>query len=119
MLGYRIMHKLECGRFMYIDDLITGPAARKMVWLHLRLSPVAVHMCWSSTLCTRWYVFHGMPMFPQGLAALLVDFALATAKAEGCSCVQLDSGEARHAAHRLYLNKGFRLEFHHFIHRLQ
>ena len=31
VLGYRIMHKLECGRFMYIDDLITGPAARKMV----------------------------------------------------------------------------------------
>lgn len=108
MLGYRIMHKLECGRFMYIDDLITGPAARKMVPIEGLMHVYACHC--ANTMLTP---------VPQGLAALLVDFALATAKLEGCSCVQLDSGEARHAAHRLYLNKGFRLEFHHFIHRLQ
>lgn len=49
----------------------------------------------------------------QGFAGLLLDWISAFARQQGCSAVHLDSGYARHAAHRLYLNKGFVLGAHH------
>ena len=49
----------------------------------------------------------------QGYAGALLDRLIALARESGCDAVHLDSGYARHAAHRLYLNKGFRLASHH------
>lgn len=50
----------------------------------------------------------------HGHAGALLDWLLDHARAEGCDAVHLDSGHQRHAAHRLYLNKGFVLSSHHF-----
>ena len=50
----------------------------------------------------------------NGFASTLLNWLIEHAKAEGCTSVHLDSGHARHVAHRLYLQKGFRLSSHHF-----
>lgn len=50
----------------------------------------------------------------HGFAGMLLDRLVAHAREHGCRAVHLDSGYARHAAHRLYLHKGFRLSSHHF-----
>lgn len=49
----------------------------------------------------------------QGLAGSLLDWLIDHARAQGCAGVHLDTGYTRHAAHRLYLRKGFRLSSHH------
>lgn len=49
----------------------------------------------------------------HGFASSLLDWLSAHAREQGCCAVHLDSGYARHAAHRLYLNKGFELSSHH------
>jgi GNAT superfamily N-acetyltransferase len=49
----------------------------------------------------------------RGYAGALLDWLINHAKERGCDAVHLDTGYARHAAHRLYLNKGFRLNSHH------
>ncbi len=51
----------------------------------------------------------------QGFANTLLDRLIEFAKKSACDAVHLDSGYARHAAHRLYLNKGFELKSHHFV----
>lgn len=50
----------------------------------------------------------------QGYAGALLDYVFSRAEEEGCWCVTLDSGPQRHAAHRLYLNKGFDITSYHF-----
>jgi GNAT superfamily N-acetyltransferase len=50
----------------------------------------------------------------QGFAGALLDWLHDHARALDCAAIHLDSGHARHAAHRLYLNKGFQLSSHHF-----
>ncbi len=52
----------------------------------------------------------------KGYAGALLDFTIDYARDNGCQNVHLDSGyqKERHAAHRLYLNKGFYLASHHF-----
>ena len=50
----------------------------------------------------------------QGYASALLDWLVAYAKECQCDSVHLDSGYARHTAHRLYLQKGFQLSSHHF-----
>jgi GNAT superfamily N-acetyltransferase len=50
----------------------------------------------------------------QGFAGSLLDWLIEHAKSRQCQAVHLDSGYARHTAHRLYLNKGFQLSCHHF-----
>jgi GNAT superfamily N-acetyltransferase len=50
----------------------------------------------------------------QGFAGLLLDWLIRHAQENGCRGLHLDSGYARHAAHRLYLNKGLQLNCHHF-----
>lgn len=50
----------------------------------------------------------------RGLAGALLDQIIAHARDQGCDAVHLDSGFQRHEAHRLYLNRRFRLECHHF-----
>ena len=50
----------------------------------------------------------------KGYAGKLLDFVVEKAKANGYKAVTLDSGYQRFDAHRLYLNKGFTLNCHHF-----
>lgn len=56
----------------------------------------------------------------QGHAGTLLEWLLAEAEREGCRQVHLDSGVGadRTAAHRLYLNAGFRISSHHFTREL-
>lgn len=49
----------------------------------------------------------------QGFAGALLDWLVEHARSRQCDAVHLDSGYARHAAHRLYLHKGFQLACHH------
>jgi len=50
----------------------------------------------------------------KGYGGKLLDFVEAEAKAKGYKVVTLDSGHQRFDAHRLYLNKGFKIVAHHF-----
>lgn len=49
----------------------------------------------------------------KGHGKLLLEHVIRIAKDNRCNQVHLDSGHARHAAHRLYLNHGFKLSCHH------
>lgn len=49
----------------------------------------------------------------QGFAGLLLDRLISLASESGCGAVHLDTGYTRHAAHKLYLSKGFELNCHH------
>lgn len=49
----------------------------------------------------------------RGFAGALLDWLVDHARHHRCQGVHLDSGYTRHAAHRLYLHKGFRLGSHH------
>lgn len=49
----------------------------------------------------------------RGFAGRLLDWLVSHARELGCNAVHLDTGYARHAAHRLYLGKGFELSCHH------
>jgi GNAT superfamily N-acetyltransferase len=50
----------------------------------------------------------------KSYAGKLLDYVIEKAKQEGFKTVTLDSGYQRFNAHRLYLNKGFTLNCHHF-----
>jgi GNAT superfamily N-acetyltransferase len=49
----------------------------------------------------------------QGFAGSLLDWLIDYAKSNNCQGLHLDTGYARHAAHRLYLRKGLQLSSHH------
>ena len=49
----------------------------------------------------------------RGFAGALLDWLIAHARSRQCKGVHLDTGYTRHAAHRLYLRKGFQLNCHH------
>jgi GNAT superfamily N-acetyltransferase len=49
----------------------------------------------------------------RGFAGSLLDWLVDYAKSRQCRAIHLDSGYARHAAHRLYLRKGWQLNCHH------
>jgi GNAT superfamily N-acetyltransferase len=49
----------------------------------------------------------------KGLAGQLLDWVVEYAKAKKLTGVHLDTGYARHVAHRFYLNKGFQIACHH------
>lgn len=50
----------------------------------------------------------------KGHAGKLFDYVVEKAKSEDLKAVHLDSGHQRYDAHRLYLNKGMRIVYHHF-----
>jgi GNAT superfamily N-acetyltransferase len=50
----------------------------------------------------------------KGYGGELIEFVFRYAKEKGYRTVTLDSGYQRFSAHRLYLNKGFTLNSHHF-----
>jgi GNAT superfamily N-acetyltransferase len=49
----------------------------------------------------------------KGFAGSLLDWLINHARSCHCQGVHLDTGYTRHAAHRLYLRKGFLLKSHH------
>ncbi len=55
----------------------------------------------------------------QGFAGMLLDWLAEYARKQGCKALHLDTGYARHVAHRLYLNKGFELSCHHMTMALE
>lgn len=50
----------------------------------------------------------------KGYGGALLEWGIEKAKSENCKCFTLDSGYTRNDAHRLYLNKGLKLDSHHF-----
>ncbi|HXP48822.1 MAG TPA: GNAT family N-acetyltransferase [Bacteroidia bacterium] len=50
----------------------------------------------------------------KGYGAKMLDWIKEYALSQNCDTMHLDSGPARHDAHRLYLNKGFVISSHHF-----
>ncbi len=55
----------------------------------------------------------------KGFGGALLDYIFKEAREEGFDAITLDSGHHRHDAHRLYLNKGFFIESHHFHMKLR
>ena len=51
----------------------------------------------------------------HGIAGALLDFVAEEAHQKGIKTVTLDSGHQRSDAHRLYLNKGYKIAAHHFV----
>jgi GNAT superfamily N-acetyltransferase len=51
----------------------------------------------------------------KGYAGQLLDYIHQLARETGKTGVHLDSGYQRNDAHRLYLNKGYKLGAHHFV----
>ena len=49
----------------------------------------------------------------KGYGRKLLDYAIEQAKHLGCDQVHLDTGFTRHAAHRVYLSRGFHFNCHH------
>ena len=49
----------------------------------------------------------------KGFAGSLLDWLIVHARSSQCQGVHLDTGYARHAAHRLYLRKGLQMSSHH------
>jgi GNAT superfamily N-acetyltransferase len=84
--GFRVLHNLAWGRFLYVDDLSTLEGARR-----------------------------------RGYGRALLDWLVAEARRLECDELHLDSGVGpqRAAAHRLYLNAGFRIASHHFARAAQ
>lgn len=50
----------------------------------------------------------------RGYASALLQHLQELARAEKCSGLHLDSGHARHTAHRLYMNQGMHIPGYHF-----
>jgi len=73
---------------------------------------VASFLAWGKVLYIDDLVTH-----PEkkrlGLGGALLDWLIEEGTRLGCDEVHLDTGYARHDAHRLYLNKGFKLSSHH------
>lgn len=55
----------------------------------------------------------------QGFAGSLLDWLIDHAKSHQCQGIHLDTGYTRHAAHRLYLRKGWQLNCHHLALQLK
>lgn len=71
------------------------------------------YLAWGKVLYVDDLITH--PQARQlGLGSALLDWLIARATAQNCDAIHLDSGFQRDDAHRLYLNKGFVLNCHHF-----
>jgi GNAT superfamily N-acetyltransferase len=73
---------------------------------------IAHYLAWGRVLYIDDLVTHPERK-KQGMGGALLDWLLDQAKQQGCDEVHLDTGFQRHDAHRLYLNKGFKLACHH------
>ena len=70
----------------------------------------------------RQYYIDDLSTLPEnrgkGHAGKLLDYVIDLARKEGFAAVTLDSGHQRFDAHRLYLNRGFKIVAHHFAKNL-
>ena len=82
--GFRVATALTCGKYIYIDDLVSDEATRS-----------------------------------KGYGSVLLNWIADYGKKERCSCLRLDSGVQRHAAHRFYLRERMDIVFYHFRKDLQ
>jgi GNAT superfamily N-acetyltransferase len=73
---------------------------------------VAHYLAWGKVLYIDDLVTHPDEK-NKGMGGALLDWLLEQAKQQACDEVHLDTGFQRHDAHRLYLNKGFKLACHH------
>jgi GNAT superfamily N-acetyltransferase len=55
----------------------------------------------------------------QGHAGAILDWLTNYASEKDCEAIHLDTGYGRHAAHRVYLRKGFELNCHHMAKTIQ
>jgi GNAT superfamily N-acetyltransferase len=55
----------------------------------------------------------------SGYGGQLLDYVKEQAIRQQCDAVHLDTGYARHAAHKLYLSKGYELNCHHLALKLE
>jgi GNAT superfamily N-acetyltransferase len=55
----------------------------------------------------------------KGYGKALLEHAAHIAKDRGCYQIHLDTGYARHAAHKLYLNQGFEFNCHHLAFKVK
>lgn len=55
----------------------------------------------------------------QGHAGAILDWLTNYAAFQDCNAIHLDTGYTRHAAHRVYLSKGFELSCHHMAKAIQ
>ena len=69
-------------------------------------------LAWGRVLYVDDFVTHP-DYHGRGHGGQVLDWVIAHARALGCEAVHLDTGYARHDAHRLYLRKGFRMTCHH------
>lgn len=73
--------------------------------------------------CGKHFYIDDLSTLPEarskGYGSQLLDYVEDLAKKEGFEIITLDSGHHRHAAHRLYLNKGFTISSHHFTKKLK
>ena len=54
----------------------------------------------------------------KGYGGSMMSWIIKQAQAESCNEIHLDTGTQRHAAHKLYLNKGFKLSSYHMVAKL-
>ena len=73
--------------------------------------------------CGKHFYIDDLSTLPEarskGYGGMLLDYVAELARAAGYDVITLDSGHHRHAAHRLYLNKGFAITAHHFVKKLK
>lgn len=94
--GYRLL-------YLEADDIITSAAGYRI--LHF--------LAWGKVMYIDDLIT--LPSEKRkGYAGQLLDWLIAEAKLHNCDGLHLDSGYQRADAHRLYLNKGFTLNCHHF-----
>lgn len=63
--------------------------------------------------CYIDHVITGTAFRRKGYASELLSFVTRYAREENCAQIHLDTGYARHEAHRMYLKHGFLLDAHH------
>jgi GNAT superfamily N-acetyltransferase len=90
--------------------------------IYIEENQIAVSVCGFRYLTTlfegRYIYIDDLSTLPEGqgkgYAGKLFDYVVEKAKSEGLPAVHLDSGHQRFDAHRLYLNKGMKIVYHHF-----
>lgn len=69
-------------------------------------------LAWGRVLYVDDFVTHP-DCTGRGHGSVVLDWVIERARNTACDAVHLDTGYARHDAHRLYLRKGFRMTCHH------
>jgi len=90
--------------------------------IYIEENQIAVSVCGFRYLTTlfegRYIYIDDLSTLPEGqgkgYAGKLFDYVVEKAKSEELPAVHLDSGHQRFDAHRLYLNKGMKIVYHHF-----